>query len=74
MVQDIAYALFLGKPLIMYGGILTYLLLLATAAVGALNRKGIHIIPFKWHPRLAASAILAATVHAVFGLSAYFGF
>lgn len=74
MVHNLAYTLFLGKPLIMYGGLLTFLLLLFTATVGALNFKGITIIPFKWHPRLAIATISVAIIHAILGLSIYFNF
>lgn len=58
----------------MYGGILTFLLLIFTATVGALNFKGIAIIPFKWHPRLAITTIIIAIIHAILGLSIYFNF
>ena len=74
MIRNIAYSLILGKPLVMYGGILTFLLLIFTATVGALNFKGIAIIPFKWHPRLAIATIIVAIIHAIFGLSIYFNF
>ena len=58
----------------MYGGILTFLLLLFTATVGALNFKGIHVVPFKWHPILAIITIIVAIFHAVMGFSIIFGF
>lgn len=74
MFHAIAYTLFLGKPLIMYMGILTFTLLLSTATVGALNFKGIHVFPFKWHPRLALTTIIVAILHAIMGLSVYFNF
>lgn len=74
MIAKIAYFMVFGKPLIMYGGILTYVLFLSAAAIGIMNRRGISIIPFRWHARLAILAIVFATVHAIFGLSAYFGF
>ena len=74
MVFNFAYYLILGKPLIMYMGILTYLALLATATIGALNYRGITVIPFKWHPRIAITTILLATLHAILGLSGYFNF
>ncbi|MDD5396459.1 MAG: hypothetical protein PHW24_00170 [Candidatus Moranbacteria bacterium] len=74
MVNSIALTLFLGKPLVMYGGIFTFLLMLFTATVGLLNFKGIHVIPFKWHPRLALTTIIVATIHAIFGLSIFFNF
>lgn len=74
MIQNIAYTLVFGKPLIMYGGILAFSLMIFTATVGFLNSRGIHAIPFKWHPWLAIATILVAVVHAIFGLSAFFGF
>ncbi|MDO8668293.1 MAG: hypothetical protein Q7K35_04335 [bacterium] len=74
MIHNLAYTLILGKPLIMYGGILTFLLLLSTATVGALNFKGISVIPFKWHPRLAITTIIAAAIHAILGLSIFLKF
>ena len=74
MVQNIAYHLILGKPVIMYMGILTYLSLLTTATIGRLNFKGKTTIPFKWHPRFAITTITLATLHAIMGLSVYFNF
>lgn len=74
MIAKIAYFLIFGKPLIMYAGIFTYALFLSVAAIGIMNRRGIAIIPFRWHARLAILAIVFATVHAIFGLSVYFGF
>jgi hypothetical protein len=74
MIHALAYTLYFGKPLIMYGGILTLSLLIFTAAVGFLNHHGIHAIPFKWHPRLATLTIIVAIAHAILGLSAYFNF
>jgi len=74
MIHILALTMFLGKPLVMYGGIFTFLLLLFTATVGFLNFKGISVIPFKWHPRLALTTIIVAVVHGLFGLSIYFNF
>jgi len=74
MIHNYALILFLGKPIIMYGGILTFLLMLFTATVGALNFKGITIIPFKWHPRLAGLTITVGLIHAIFGLSIFYNF
>jgi len=74
MISSIAYSPILGKPLIMYGGILTVLLLLLTAATAIMNRRGINLIPFAWHPRLAIITITLGAIHALFGLSIYFGF
>lgn len=74
MISSLAYTFILGKPLIMYLGIITFILLLFTATVGALNYKGIRIIPFKWHPVLAALTIIIAFIHGLLGLSVFFNF
>ncbi|MDO9183106.1 MAG: hypothetical protein Q7U04_11895 [Bacteriovorax sp.] len=74
MIHEFALYIFLGKPLVMYGGILTFVLMLTTASIGALNFRGIVVIPFKWHPRLAGLTITVALVHAIFGLSIYYNF
>lgn len=74
MIHNIALTLFLGKPLVMYGGIATFLLLVFTATVGLLNFKGISVIPFKWHPCLAVTTIIVATFHAILGLSILLNF
>ena len=71
MIHTLAYTLIFGKPLIMYAGLVTFVMLLFTATVGALNFKGIVIIPFRWHPRLAIITIILAIVHAFFGLSVF---
>ena len=74
MISNLAFHLFLGKPLIMYGGIVTFLLLLSTASVAVMNQKGINLIPFRWHPKLAILTIIIGAIHALFGLSIYFNF
>lgn len=71
MVTAIAYHLILGKPLIVWLGFLTLLSLLLAAAIAILNRRGIHTIPARWHPRCAAVAILLALIHGTMGLLAY---
>ena len=65
MLENIAYYSILGKPLIMYLGILTFLSLLTTITIVVLNKKGYHIIPFKWHPRFAILTLILATIHAL---------
>jgi hypothetical protein len=74
MVQTLALTTYLGLPVVVYGGILTLSLVLFTATVGFLNYKGKHIIPFKWHPRLAALTITVAVIHAFLGLSIFLRF
>ena len=74
MIQTLALTLLFGKPMVMYGGIFTLLLLLFTATVGALNMKGIAIIPLKYHFKLALATIIIGLIHAFFGLSIFFNF
>lgn len=72
MLEQITYFQILGKPLIMYGGIITLLLLLFTAIIAVLNKKGINKIPFKWHPIMARITIAFAIIHGLLGVLAYF--
>jgi hypothetical protein len=72
MFESVTYALIFGKPLIMYLGILTLFSFLVTASVGLMNMKGITIVPFKWHPRLAVFSICLALIHGALGVLAYF--
>ena len=74
MIKQIAFYIILGKPLIMYMGIITLLSLLFTASISILNKKGITIIPFKWHKRMAMITIILALIHSLLGLSLYYKF
>lgn len=74
MINNLAFTLFLGIPLVGYLGAITLLLMLFTATVGALNMKGVTIIPFKWHPRLAIITITIALIHGILGASIIFNF
>jgi hypothetical protein len=72
MFQEITYALIFGKPLIFYLGLVTILAFFLTASIAVLNKKGIHTIPFRWHPRFAVLALCLALVHGTLGILAYF--
>lgn len=74
MLHQIAMTLIFGKPLLMYGGLILFIFLLSTATVGFLNFRGIHVIPFKWHPVLAITTITIAVIHGLLGLSLAFNF
>ncbi|MFH1752223.1 MAG: hypothetical protein ABH821_04780 [archaeon] len=43
-----------------------------TALIPVLNSKGIRIISFKWHSRIAVIALLFAVIHGSLGILAYF--
>lgn len=66
-IDIMLYPLF-GRPLIVWGGIITFFLLIATASIPILNKKGLAKIPYAWHPRLAAVFIIMAALHAIFGM------
>jgi len=74
MIAKIAFVSILGKPLVMYLGILTFLSLLFTASIGYATVKGIRWVPFKYHPAMAATTITLATMHGILGLAIYFNF
>jgi hypothetical protein len=70
-LQAIAYTPILGRPLILWAGLTTLILLISTATVGALNMRGITTIPLVWHFRLAKLTILLALAHGILGLLLY---
>jgi hypothetical protein len=72
MLQEISFYLIFGKPLIMYLGILTLTGFLVTALIAVMNRHGIHVIPFVWHPRLAIFSIACAVIHGTLGVLIFF--
>lgn len=53
---------YFGKPLLLWLGLLDYLLLLFAMSIPVMKRKNIKFIDFEWHPRLAALAMLIATL------------
>lgn len=71
MLEYITYYQILGRPLIFYLGIITLSSFLFTASIAVMNRRGIAIIPFKWHPRMAAISITLAIIHGTLGILAY---
>ena len=72
VLQNISYFMILGKPFIMYLGILTLLCFLFTAYIGIINKKGLGKIPLKWHFIMARLSIGLAIIHAVLGVLLYF--
>jgi hypothetical protein len=74
MIHNLALTIILGMPAVAYGGLITLILMLSTAAIAILNHKGVQTIPLKWHPRLALVTIIFALIHAIFGLSIFLNF
>jgi hypothetical protein len=71
MFQEFTYMPVFGKPLILYLGFFTLIAFLLTASIPVMNKRGFHMIPFKWHPRFAAGAICLAMLHGALGMLAY---
>ncbi len=71
MIHQIASTMVLGLPAVAWGGMLGLFFLLMTAAISILNKKGIHFIPFKFHPVFAIITIVIAILHGFFGLSMF---
>jgi hypothetical protein len=69
--NEVTYQLVFGVPLIVYGGMMTLMLFLATAVVAYGTRKGFLRVPVKWHYRLAFLALAAGLFHALFAMLAY---
>ena len=71
MLKALALYLILGKPLVMYIGILTLLSFFFTASIAILNRRGIRKLPFRFHPKMARLSLLIGSVHALLALSLF---
>ena len=71
MFEEISYALILGKPLILWLGVASLILLIITATIGYLSYTNRLKIQFHWHPRMAALTIIVVAVHAFFALTHY---
>jgi len=77
MVHDFAYLLILGKPLVMWTGLLSFLSLLITATLGFLffyRFKLVKKLPFLIHPGFSFLTFVLAVLHGLLGLSVYFNF
>ncbi|MFA5022469.1 MAG: hypothetical protein WC508_05325 [Patescibacteria group bacterium] len=70
MLKQIALTMIFGKPLIVYGGLTTLLLLLITATIGLMIMKG-KKVPIAIHVWLARLTIVIAVLHAILGLSLF---
>ena len=72
MLQEFSYYLILGRPLILYLGIITVCMFLATASIPFLSQRGVVNIPFVWHARMAVLSVCFAIIHGMLGIGAYF--
>lgn len=74
MLKEIAYYNILNLPLIFWNGILTITSVFFTALIAYLNKKGIHKIPFRVHPKMAVISLILALMHGLLALSVYLNF
>jgi hypothetical protein len=63
MIRDFSYTFLLGQPVFIWFGIMAFAMMLMTAVIAILNHKGIHVIPFKYHPWCATATITFTLVH-----------
>ena len=70
MLTNISYFLILGKPLIMYLGIIVLACFISTAFIGRAVLKGNADI--KFHMLMVKISFTIAAIHAVLGVLAFF--
>jgi len=59
----------------MYGGILTLFLFLCAATIPLLTDVfHVHVVPFRWHWRVAIVALIVGIIHGILGISLYLNF
>jgi hypothetical protein len=73
MLSELASTTVLGFPLIMYGGVFTFLIVAGAFLIPQLNEHRKVKIPIKYHVWLARFAVLFAAFHGLLGLSTRFG-
>ncbi|WFN34821.1 hypothetical protein L1S32_01490 [Methanogenium sp. S4BF] len=74
MIQDIAYLVVFGLPLVVVAGIATLLGFAGTAAIALAHRRGIKQASFTLHYRFAIFSLALGVFHAALALSVYYGF
>ena len=73
-VGVLAYTDLFGLPVIVWGGITTLFLMLLTFAIGFLNKRGIRVIPFKYHGKMAYITLTVAILHGLMGVLSNLGY
>ncbi len=69
MLSNIAYYMIFGRPLVLWLGLLSLLLILFAALIATLNMKfKIRVIPFKWHSRVAVIAVIVSLAHGILAI------
>ncbi len=71
MIREISTVLLLGQPLLIWPGVIAVVFLVLTFSSGFLNKRGIRMIPFKYHPKLAYITIIFGIIHVIMSASVY---
>jgi hypothetical protein len=71
MFAKIAFYMIFGKPLVMYGGLLTVCLMIAAATLGYLASKG--KVSLTAHKTFVALLIIVGLAHAILSFGAMMG-
>jgi len=71
MLNQISFYIVGGLPLIAWGGLLTLLCMLFTAAIAIMNQRGIHKIPMGWHFVMAKITIALGLIHGISGMLSF---
>jgi len=74
MIGQLAFSQILGLPMVVWGGIFTFLCFLFTTYIGYKNMRGNMTIPPKWHFRMAYISIALGLFHGLLGLLASLGY
>ncbi len=73
MIAKIIFIQFLGLPLIVWGGMFTFLCLIVTALIAYLTVKNIKPMPVKWHVHMAWLTIILGLIHGLVAILAFLG-
>ena len=71
MISDIGYALFFGKPLVLWLGTLAGAAFISAALVMILNFYTKVRIPARWHHYLAFIGLAVMIIHAILAIAIY---
>jgi len=73
MIYELAYMPVFGLDLVIWMGIMAFALMMVAALAGAGPRRGIRLLPVRWHARLGMVSALFAVAHVVLALGGRFG-
>lgn len=73
MITNPGQVIIFGLPVYFYLGILTFIALISTAALGMLVLKGKFGVRFSWHMTIARLTIVLAVLHGILVAWAYLG-